>query len=311
MNIQPVSMFKLNSNKAFLAQKQNATQPAFKGENSSIDNERINNALKALTLASAVAFTPVLVTSCEKEHICDENCCEHPNHTDIPNWGNGDNQTQKDTVKTGTNYVLPEIKMKRYMVNNGDTITLGNVKFSENIVNIPTNAHKSSELKTVLNFIKAMGLNTSTADKEYVDTRSFAYNAVPAQLTWLDEKTGSANQLKLNGFEKDKNIISMDLVSIKSDGTPVERKFKLTNAGNNRLLVNVFDKEGTEKLNSMFFSMTNDTISKFNVTSDGRYSKVCEYTKGNGNSVIETDRNGKKSKLANVNTIIALAKEED
>ena len=61
----------------------------------------------------------------------------------------------------------------------------------------------------------------------------------------------------------------------------------------------------------MFFSMTNDTISKFNVTSDGRYSKVCEYTKGNGNSVIETDRNGKKSKLANVNTIIALAKEED
>ena len=202
-------------------------------------------------------------------------------------------------------------KLKEALIADGDTIGLGKVKFSENIVNIPYNAHNSAELKTVMKYIAALGLNASTANNEYTDSRSFAYNAVPAQIVWLNEKNGSANQLKLNGFEKDKNLITMDLISIKSDGTPVERKLQLTAAGNNRLLVNEFNKEGTEKVNSMFFSMSNDTISKYNVIEDGTYMKVCEYTKNNGNSIIETDRNGQKSKLANINTIIALAKEEE
>lgn len=311
MNIQPVSAFKSSAN-SITPTNNIKTQPnktAFSGERNEVDREKLTKALKALALASSIAFVPAMMTSCEKDHICDEDC-DHPNHITNPDFP--PKPTEPDTLKNGVNYVIPKLTMNRYLVSDADTIRLGKIDFSESVIHVPFNAHKSSELKTVLNFVEALGLNTETTDKEYVATRSFNYeNLVPVQLTWLNEKNGAVNQLKLNGYEKDKNLITMDLISIPAEGKPVEQKLELTSAGIDKLLVNVFDKEGENKLNSMLMTMNNDTITQFNVNEDGTYSKAYEYTKNNGTSVKVTNRQGEESKLANFNTVVAASKEEE
>jgi len=305
MNIQPVSAFNIHANITTPKTRQNTT---FKGDNRDFDSEKLNKTLKALAAASAIAFTPAMITSCDKEHFCDENC-DHPNHIDNPNFN--PQEPGADTIKNGVNYILPELTMKRYIVDGGDTVRLGNVKFSESVIHVPYNAHKTSELKTVMNFIDILGLDTKTADKEYVATKSFSYNAVPAQLTWLNEKSGTVNQLKFNGYEKDKNLVTLDLISIPADASPVEQKLEITSAGVDKLLVNVFDKEKENKLNSMLFTLKNDTISQFNVTENGTYAKTFEYTKDSSNSVTVTNKDGEDSKLANFDTILAISKEEE
>lgn len=309
MNIQAVSAFKFGANSITPTNtRTQQSKPNFTGENNEVDREKLNKALKALALASSMALVPAGITSCDKDHICDEDC-DHPNHIINPNFPS--NPSSSDTLKNGVNYILPELTMNRYIVNDGDTTRLGKVNFSESVIHVPFNAHKSSELKTVLNFISVLGLDTETADKEYVATRSFEYgNLVPAQLTWLNEKNGTVNQLKLNGYEKDKNLITMDLISIPAEGKPVEQKLELTSAGVDKLLVNVFDKEGSNKLNSMLLTLNNDTITQFNVNQDGTYSRAYEYTKNNETSVNVTNKQGEESKLANFNTVVAISKEE-
>ena len=312
MNIQPVSALKVQHSSMQQNKVQTNPQIAFSGNDNSVDRTKLNNALKALTLASAIAFTPAL-TSCNKGDgiICED--CGHPNHGgdckyDDPIHG-GDNPT--DTIKSGVTYVLPEITMPRYTIDeNGDTTRLGKVNFSESTVLIPANSHKSAELKAAIEFIKTLGLTTETATKEYVASRSFAYNAVPAQITWGNEKTGAVNQLKLNGYGNENGKVLMDLSTILADGSLNECKWELTASKDNKLLVRVFDKEYKEKIYSMLFAQENGIISQYNVNADGTYSKACEFSKGSGNSVIVTDKTGETSKLANINTVIALAKEE-
>lgn len=310
MNIQPISAFKINANSTTPAN--NKTQPnkhaAFTGKNSEINREKLNRALKALALASSIAFVPIMMTSCEKEHFCDENC-DHPNHITNPEFPV--TPSNPDTLKNGVNYILPKLTMDRYIVDDGDTVRLGKVDFSESVVHIPFNAHKSSELKTVMNFIDALGLETETVDKEYVATRSFDNNVVPAQLTWLNEKNGTVNQLKLNGYDNDKNVVAMDLISIPYDGNPVEQKLELTSAGVNKLLINVFDKESETKLNSMLLTLNNDTITQFNVNENGTYSKAYEYTRNSENSVCVVNKQGEESNLGNFNTVVAISKENE
>lgn len=309
MNIQPINALKLSSNTKALQKRPEASPVSFKGEENKIDNAKLANALKAFSVATAVAFSPAVMTSCDKDHICDE-YCDHPNHIDPPNWGQNDS-IKNDTVKTGINYKLPAVSMKRYQIHNGDTIGIGNIKFSESIVHIPNNAHKSSELKTYMKFIEAMGLNTTTAKDEYVPTRSFAYNAVPAQVTWLDEKSGAVTQLKLNGFEKDKNKIQMDLISILANDKVEERKIEITSVGSNKLILNSFTKDGSQKIGSTLLSMDNGVITHFKANDDGTYTRNFEYSKGSANSIIVMNKNGEKSKIANIHTIIALAPETD
>ncbi len=310
MNIQPISALKVSANSITPAntKTQQNKHATFTGDTSEVNSQQLTKALKALALASSIAFMPVITTSCEKEHFCEENC-DHPNHITNPDFPS--NPTNPDTLKNGVNYILPELTMDRYVVNDGDTIRMGKVNFSQSVIHVPFNAHKSSELKTVLNFIEALGLLTETADKEYVATRSFDNNIVPAQLTWLNEKNGTVNQLKLNGYENDKNMITMDLISIPTEGNPIEQRLELTSAGIDKLLVNVFDKEGENKLNSMLMTLQNDTITQFNVNEDGTYSKTYEYTKNNGTSVNVRNKQGEESKLANVNTVVATSKEEE
>ncbi len=305
MNIQPVSAFNIRANITTPKVQQNTT---FKGDNRDFDSEKLNKALKALAAASAIAFIPAMMTSCEKDHFCDEDC-NHPNHINRPNINPSDPDV--DTLKNGVNYMLPEFTMKRYVIIDGDTVRLGNVKFSESVIHVPFNAHKSSELKTVMNFIDTLDLDTKTADNEYLATRSFEFNAVPAQLTWLNEKNGTVNQLKFNGYEKDKNLVTFDLIAIPADASPVEQKLEITSAGVDKLLVNVFDKEKENQLNSMLLTLNNDTISQFNITDEGKYVKTFEYTKDGANSVKVTDRDGEDSKLANFDTILAISKEEE
>ena len=306
MNIQPISAFTTNSNVKTSKKQNQLPQVAFRA-NDNVDKSKLNNALKALALASTVAFAPVGMTSCDKEHFCDE-YCDHPNHIDPPNWGQG-GENQKDTITTGDNYTLPEVSMKRYKIENGDTINIGKVKFSESVVHIPYNAHKSSELKTYMNFIDAMGLSATTVGNVFVPTRSFEYNAVPAQITWLDEKTGAVNQLKLNGFEKDKNKVQMDLISILADNKAIERKLELTSVAANKLIINSFTKDGNEKIGSSLVSLDNGVITQFSANEDGTYTRKFEFTKNTDNSINATNRNGEKSKLANIHTIVALAQD--
>lgn len=303
MNIQPISA--LNTPHANNLTKRAAT-PAFNGIETNKDNEkRLINAMKALAAASAIAVAPSVV-SCTKVEIDED--CDHPNHVDPPFPSDS---TDVDTVYTGKTFVTPEIKMQRYKVSGNDTTKYGSVTFSEGIVHVPYDAHKASELKTVLNFIDVLGLKTKNIDKEYVASRAFDYNIIPAQLTWLNEKNGTVNQLKYNGYESEDTRIKMDLISIPAEGKPVERRLELSAAGNDKLLVGVYDKEGKVKYTEKFFMLENDKVSQFDVKEGNKFVKVCEYSKGNNPTAISAkDTSGNSYKIANFDVLTAISEEK-
>ena len=274
-------------------------------ESKDIDEKRIFNAMQALALGSMIAFTPSMV-SCGKTELED---CDHPNHINPP-FPNDSTDIDVDTIYTGKTYEVPELIMQRYKVSDNDTLKFGSVTFSPGVVHVPYNAHKSSELQTVLNFIDVLGLQTQNINKEYV-TKSFAYNEIPAQLTWLNEKTGTVNQLKYNGYESEDNSIKMDLISIPEETSPIERRLNLIVAGNDKLLVHIYDKEGKTKLSEQLFTLDNDTISQFNINDNNNFEKVCEYSRGNNpSSVSAKDKAGNTYKLANFDILTAISEEK-
>lgn len=305
MNVQSISAvnaYKRNNN----THLKQSSPAAFKGEIKN-DDARLTNALKALAISSAIAFTPAAVTSCGTDEIGD---CNHPNHIDPPI--NDSTDVKPDTVYTGKTYVVPELSMPRYKVDDADTTYFGNVTFSPGIVHVPFNAHKSSELKTVLNFIEALGLKTENLDKEYVATKSFNYNMIPAQIAWVDEKTGNVNQLKYNGYDSKDNFVKMDLITVPENNTPVQRQLQLTSAGTNKLLVNVYDKSGENKITEYLLTYDNNTLTQFNINDEGKFAKSYEYcTSDNDKSVIRTDNDGEISQLSSFNILTAIAEEKE
>ena len=309
MNIQPISAGYINiKNYKVAKSSNNYNNPTFKGEeNNNIDKRRIANAMKALALSSAVAFTPAMI-SCGTDEL--NEYCDHPNHMDPP-YPSDSTNVGKDTIYTGKTYETPEIKMLRYKVDGNDTTKIGSVTFSKSIIHVPYNAHKSSELQTVAKFIDILGLKTKNINKEYAATKSFDYNMIPAQLTWLNERTGTVNQLKYNGYDSKDNKIKMDLISIPADSNPIERQLNLIVAGNNKLLVHIFDKEGIQKYDEQLYTLDNDTISQFNINENNNFEKICEYSKGKDSTTVSVkDRSGNKYNLANFDVLTAISEEK-
>ena len=307
MNIQPITAGNITNKVNYI--KNSNTKPVFKGnENKNIDEKRIMNAMKALALSSAIAFSPSLISSCSKIEIDDD--CDHPNHIDPP-FPNDSTDVDIDTVYTGKTYEVPEIKMQRYKVSGSDTTRIGSVTFSQGIIHVPYNANKSSELKTILKFIDVLGLKSQTLNKEYAATKAFDYNEIPAQLTWLNEKNGTVNQLKYNGYESKDKLVRMDLISIPENSAPVERRLDLILAGNDKLLVQFYDKDGKTKYTEKLFTLENNTISQFNINKNNNFEKVCEYTKGtNPSNIYAKDQAGNTYKLANFDVLTAIAEEK-
>lgn len=304
MNIQPVSALNSNIYRNNMPAK-NKTEAVFTGETHQ-NEEKLKNALKALAISSAIAFSPALV-SCEKHEIED---CDHPNHINPP-ITNPDPNEPTDTVKTGKTYEIPEYSMPRYKVLDNDTTYFGNVKFSAGIVHVPYNAHKSAELRTVSDMIAVMGLKTERANTEYLAPRAFNYNEIPAQISWLNEKTGSVNQLKYNGYDSKNNFVKMDLITIPEDNTPVQRQLQLTSAGSNKLLVNVFDKDGENKISEYLLTLDGDKITQLNMNESGKFTKTFEYSNsGTGTSVITENLDGVTSKLSNFKILTAISEEK-
>ena len=308
MNIQPVSLinFSAKTNNTNVSHKKSTLSQDSGKQTNNIDAKRLVNAMQALALSSAIAFTPAMV-SCGKDEIED---CDHPNHINPPYPGDS-TDIKPDTVYLGKTYEVPEISMRRYKVENNDTTYIGNVTFSPGIVHVPYNAHKSSELQTVLKFIDALGLQTQNLNNEYTATKAFDYNVVPAQLTWLNEKTGTVNQLKYNGYDSQDKLVKMDLISIPADSEPFERQLELIVAGNDKLLVSVYDKDGENKYTEQLFTLDNDTITQFNINENNNFQKVFEYSKGNNpTSVSVKDANGNQYKLANFDVLTAISEEK-
>ena len=308
MNIQPVSLinFSAKTNNTNVSHKKSEGLQEAGKQNNNIDAKRFANAMKALALSSAIVFSPAMV-SCGKDEIED---CDHPNHLDPP-YPADSTDVKPDTVYLGKTYEVPEISMRRYKVENNDTTYIGNVTFSPGIVHVPYNAHKSSELQTVLKFIDVLGLNFQNIDKEYTATKSFDYNVIPAQLTWLNEKSGTVNQLKYNGYDSKDKLVKMDLISIPADSEPFERQLELILAGNDKLLVYTYDKDGKIKYTEQLFTLDNDTITQFNINENNNFQKVAEYSKGkNPTSVSVKDSNGKEFNLANFDVLTAISEEK-
>lgn len=305
MNVQPISAVNVYKRSSNTNLKQN-NPVTFQGEIKR-DDARLTNALKALAISSAIAFTPAAVTSCGTDEI---DGCDHPNHINPP--VNDSTNIKRDTVYTGKTYVIPELSMPRYKVTDADTTYFGNVTYSPGIVHVPFNAHKSSELKTVMNFIEALGLKTENIDKEYVATKSFAYNMIPAQIAWVDERTGNVNQLKYNGYDSENNFVKMDLITIPENNTPVQRQLQLTSAGANKLLVNVYDKDGENKITEYLLTYDNNTLTQFNINDEGKFIQTYEYcTSDNDKSVIRTDNDGEISQLSSFNILTAISEEKE
>lgn len=305
MNIQPISavnVYKRNNNTNL---KQNSPV-AFQGETKS-DDTRLTNALKALALSSAIAFTPAAVTSCDTDEI---DSCDHPNHIDRPT--NDSTTVKPDTIYTGKTFVIPEFTMPRYKVDDADTTYFGNVTFSPGIVHVPFNAHKSSELKTVSNFIDYLGLKTKNIDKEYVASKSFAYNTIPAQIAWVDERTGSVNQLKYNGYDSKDNFTKMDLITISKNNALVQQQLQLTSAGSDKLLVSVYDKNGENKITEYLFAYAHNTLTQFEINDEGKFIQTYEYcTSDNNKSVIRTDNDGEISQLSSFDILTAISEDKE
>ncbi len=308
MNIQAISSinFRGNSTKYEKPSKKQTILTNLENQ-PQIDRKRLANAMKALALSSAIVFTPAMI-SCGKDEIIED--CDHPNHINPP-FPVDSTDNVVDTIYTGITYQTPAIEMRRYKVSDRDTSYFGSVTFSPAIVHIPYNAHKSSELQTVMKFIDILGLNSKTLNKEYTPTKSFDYNMVPAQLTWLNEKSGTVNQLKYNGYDSQDKLVKMDLISIPEKGNPVERQLQMIVAGNDKLLVYVYDKEGQNKYTEQLYTLDNDTITQFNINENNNFEKVCEYSKGrNGKTVSATDNNGNEFNLANFDVLTAISEEK-
>lgn len=309
MNIQPISAFNAFQNRNTKIQKKNS-QPAFSGEQkrSEATDVLLKNAAKSLALASAIAFTPALFTSCEKEFT--EEDCNHPNHIDPP-IPNDSTDNKPDTIINGITYKTPALRMPRYKIQNGDTINIGSVTFSPGIVYVPNNAHKSVELQTVMNFLDAMGLESKNLTEEYVATKAFAYNMIPAQITWLDEKNGVVNQIKYNGYDENSNIVKMDLTTIGEENTYNEKELQLTSAGENKILVDVYPKGSSTRETSYFLSKEGDIISKFKVANGNTFKLETSYSaNGSGNSIDAKNADGTTYKLANFDVLTAISEEE-
>lgn len=309
MNIQPISAFNVFQNRNMKIQKKNS-QPAFSGEQkrSEATDVLLKNAAKSLALASAIAFTPALLTSCEKEFT--EEDCNHPNHIDPP-IPNDSTDNKPDTIINGITYKTPALRMPRYKIENGDTVNIGNVTFSPGIVYVPDNAHKSVELQTVLNFIDAMGLESKNLTEEYVATKAFDYNMIPAQITWLDEKNGVVNQIKYNGYDENSNIVKMDLTTIGDNNSYIEKELHLTSAGENNLLVDVYSKGSSTRETSYLLTRDGSTISKFKVAEGNTFRLDATYTaNGSRNSVDAKDADGTDSKLSHFDVLTAISEEK-
>ena len=309
MNIQPISAFNVFQNRNMKIQKKNS-QPAFSGEQkrSEATDVLLKNAAKSLALASAIAFTPALFTSCEKEFT--EEDCNHPNHIDPP-IPNDSTDNKPDTIINGITYKTPALRMPRYKIENGDTVNIGNVTFSPGIVYVPDNAHKSAELQTVLNFIDAMGLESKNLTEEYVATKAFDYNMIPAQITWLDEKNGVVNQIKYNGYDENSNIVKMDLTTIGDNNSYIEKELHLTSAGENNLLVDVYPKGSSARETSYLLTRDGSTISKFKAAEGNTFKLDATYTaNGSGNSVDAKDADGTDSKLSHFDVLTAISEEK-
>ena len=309
MNIQPISVFNLSRNRNMNLQKR-ISKPAFSGEQkrSEATDFMLKNTAKSLALASAIAFTPAMMTSCEKEFT--EEDCNHPNHIDPP-ISNDSTNVKPDTIISGTTYKTPALKMKRYKIQNGDTINIGSVTFSPGIVYVPNNAHKSVELQTVMNFLDAMGLESKNLTEEYVATKAFAYNMIPAQITWLDEKSGYVNQIKYNGYDENSNIVKMDLTTIGDNNSYIEKELHLTSAGENNLLVEVYPKGSSARETSYLLTRDGSTISKFKTAEGNTFELDATYTaNGSGNSVDAKDADGTESKLSHFDVLTAISEEK-
>lgn len=309
MNIQPISAFNVFQNRNTKIQKKNS-QPAFSGEQkrSEATDVLLKNAAKSLALASAIAFTPALFTSCEKEFT--EEDCNHPNHIDPP-IPNDSTDNKPDTIINGITYKTPALRMPRYKIENGDTVNIGNVTFSPGIVYVPDNAHKSVELQTVLNFIDAMGLESKNLTEEYVATKAFDYNMIPAQITWLDEKNGVVNQIKYNGYDENSNIVKMDLTTIGDNNSYIEKELHLTSAGENNLLVDVYSKGSSTRETSYLLTRDGSTISKFKAAEGNTFRLDATYTaNGSENSVDAKDTDGTDSKLSHFDVLTAISEEK-
>ncbi len=303
MNIQPISYTNMqvrNNNKMPKAQAQ-----TFQGEYKR-DDAKLQNALKALAISSAIALTPAAMTSCDKEI---DGWCDHPNHW-MPDV-NDSTANKPDTIYKGKLYELPSVSMPRYKVEGNDTTYFGTVNFSEGVVHVPYNAHKSSELKTVLKFLDAMGLESKNIDKEYTPTRAFAYNHVPAQIAWLNEKTGTVNQLVLDGYDNNKNTTKMKLISIPESNEPVERQLELTPAGTGKLLVTIFDKKGENEITKQLFTLEDGVVTQFNKNDKGHFERVLRLSKGENGTSVKTEGNGgEKSKFASIKVMTAISEEK-
>ena len=306
MNIQPISMFNIYANKFNNKSNNNSSVFTGKDKHSPATDTFLKNGVKTHAIASAITMAPAL-TSCEKDIIED---CDHPNHIDPP-YENDSTDVKPDTIILGKTYITPALKMKRYKIENGDTISLGNVAFSEGIVHVPDNAHKTAELQTVLKFIEALDLNSKNLTEEYTATKAFAYNMIPAQITWLDEKSGYVNQIKYNGYEDNTYPVKMDLTTITDENTYIEKTLQLTSAGGNKLIVDVYPKNGSDIEKRYLYTLDNNTVTKFDETDGNTFRKSCEYNpSGDGTSIIATDNEGNDFKLANMDVLTAISEEE-
>ena len=308
MNIQPISMFNAYTNRINQNKNTNQTNITFSGKekHSPATDTFLKNGVQALALASAITLTPA-ITSCEKTVLED---WDHPNHVDPP-YGNDSTEIKPDTIIKGITYKTPELQMKRYKVTDDDTTNIGTVTFSEGVIRVPYNAHKPAEIKTVLSFIEALDLNSKNLTEEYTATRAFDYNMIPAQLTWLDEKTGTVNQLKYNGFEDEKYPVKMDLTSIDENNKKKEKTLQLTTAGTDKLIVDVYPKNGSTPETRYLYTLDGNTVTKFDLKDENTFKKSCEYRpSGNGKSVIAKDTPGNESKLANCDVLTEISEEE-
>ncbi len=309
MNIQPISIFNAYQNRIKQNTNKNQTSIAFSGKekHSPATDTFLKNGVKALAVASAIAMTPA-ITSCEKTFL--EEDCDHPNHIDPP-YTNDSTEVKPDTIIKGITYKTPELRMKRYKIKNGDTTNIGTVTFSEGIVRVPYNAHKPAEIQTVLKFIEALDLNSKTITEEYTATRAFDYNMIPAQITWLDEKTGAVNQIKYNGFDDEKYPVKMDLTTIDENNNYIEKTLQLTNAGTNKLIVDVYPRNGSYLETRYLYTLDGNTVTKFDLKDENTFKKSCEYTpSGRGTSIKAKDAEGQEYNLANFDVLTAISEEE-
>ena len=91
----------------------------------------------------------------------------------------------------------------------------------------------------------------------------------------------------------------------------IEKTLQLTTAGTDKLIVDVYPKNGSTPETRYLYTLDGNTVTKFDLKDENTFKKSCEYRpSGNGKSVIAKDTQGNESKLANFDVLTAISEEE-